>query len=137
MARGDAEAGLRAYARRGRLELVAGETAARDRAVAAWIELRAKHGEGAMMIARRNKDCAALNQAAREALRTEGRVKGPEVELLAVNREDERVSLTIADGDRIRFGENLPHFGVRNGNRATVDAIRRARGQPREVDLRA
>ena len=126
MARGDAEAGLRAYARRGRMELIAGEMAARDRAVAVWTELRAKHGEGAIIITRRNKDSAVLNQFARAALKAERHLTGPEVELPALDREGERGRLALTEGDRVRFGEDLPHFGVRNGSRATIEAIRRA-----------
>ncbi len=44
MARGDAEAGLRAYAREGRVETVSGTDAAMSRVVERWRELRATHG---------------------------------------------------------------------------------------------
>ena len=44
MARGDAEAGLRAYAAEHQVELVSGIEAARGRVIAAWTEQRARHG---------------------------------------------------------------------------------------------
>ncbi|MBL7309618.1 AAA family ATPase, partial [Escherichia coli] len=43
MARGEVEAGLRAYARHGCIELVAGAAAVQARALALWSEARARH----------------------------------------------------------------------------------------------
>ncbi len=126
MARGDAEAGLRAYASWGRLELVAGDNAARDRVIEKWTELRSKHGSGVLIITRRNRDSAALNRSARETLRTEGIIAGQDIEVAALDREDKPVALALAVGDHIRFSENLPRLGVRNGNRARVENVQRA-----------
>ena len=125
MARGDTEAGLRAYANRDRVEFVAGDDAARDQVIAKWKELRARHGRDVLIITRRNQDSAILNRSAREALRAEGLIAAQDIELPAVDREDKRVTLALASGDQIRFGESLPRLGVRNGNRATVERVRR------------
>ncbi|MGX5773883.1 hypothetical protein [Methylorubrum zatmanii] len=60
---------------------------------------------------------------AREVLRAEG-VLGPDCAALStIDREDKATVLPLAIGDRIRFGETLPHLSIRNGNRATVTAI--------------
>lgn len=123
MARGEAEAGLRAYAGRGSVELVDGPEAARARVIALWRELRATHGEDVLIVTQRNRDAAALNALARDALRAEGRL-GPDLaRVRVVDREDRVVELALAVGDRLRFGESLPQFGIRNGNRASVRAV--------------
>ena len=88
MARGDAEAGLRAYASRHRLELVAGDVAARDRVIALWMDLRAAHGNDVLIITRRNEDSAALNRAAREVLKAERLIAGDDIEVAALDRDD-------------------------------------------------
>jgi conjugative relaxase-like TrwC/TraI family protein len=125
MARGEVEAGLRAYAARDCVELVPGPAAAQARAVALWSELRARHGQDVLIVTRRNRDAAALNTLARETLRAEGRLGPDLVRMSALDREDRRVELPLAVGDRLRFGETLPEHGVRNGNRAEVRAITR------------
>lgn len=123
MARGEVEAGLRAYVARDCVELVAGAAAAQARVIALWSELRARHGEDVLIVARRNRDAAALNALAREVLRAEGRL-GPDLaRVSALDREERRVELALAVGDRLRFGETLPELGVRNGNRAEVRAV--------------
>ena len=125
MARGDAEAGLRTYARHERVLLADSAEAALDRTIEIWRKLRTRHGEGVLIASRRNRDATALNARAREALRAEGRLAGPEIEAPALDRESQRVELALSTGDQVRFGENLAHHGVRNGTRATVVAIAR------------
>jgi conjugative relaxase-like TrwC/TraI family protein len=127
MARGDAEAGLRAYAARGCMELVAGGATARERVIALWKEQRAQHGEDVLIVTRRNADCAALNLTAREALKAEGRIHGEDFSAPSIDRDDKAATISLACGDRLRFGESLPHLGVRNGNRGVVDTIERDR----------
>ncbi len=126
MARGDAEAGLRAYADRDRALFVEGAEAARSRTIALWTELRSRHGEDVLIATRRNRDAAALNAQAREVLRREERLRGEDIEAPSINREDKRVPLALAVGDRVRFGETLSAHAIRNGTRATVAAIDRA-----------
>ncbi|TGD95168.1 MobF family relaxase [Methylobacterium nonmethylotrophicum] len=123
MAQGETEAGLRAYAGRGCVELVSGAEAAQVRVIALWREMRARHGEDVLIVTRRNRDAAALNRLAREVLRAEGRLGPDLVEVSALDREDRRVVLPLAVGDRLRFGETLPELGVRNGNRAEVRGV--------------
>ncbi|MGX9984666.1 MobF family relaxase [Methylobacterium fujisawaense] len=123
MARGDAEAGLRAYAAENRVELVAGVEAAQARVIAAWSEQRAANGEDVLIVTRRNADAAALNARVRAVLRAEGRLGPDLLTLPARDRADKLVPLALAVGDTLRFGESLSHLGLRNGNRARVEAI--------------
>lgn len=123
MARGDAEAGLRAYAANDRVELVSGEDAAQARVIKLWRRQREQYGDDVLIVTRRNRDAAALNERARAALHEEG-VLGPDVaEAASLDRSDKRTLIKLAVGDRLRFGETLPQFGVRNGTRAVVDAV--------------
>ena len=124
MARGDAEAGLRAYAGRGRLETVAGTNEAMKRAVERWRELRAEHGDDVLLITRRNADATRLNGFVREVLRAEGRLRGDDLALPSINREGDLVDLSLAPGDLLRFGDTLPELRIRNGTRGTVEAVR-------------
>jgi len=126
LARGDAEAGLRAYVDRNRTILVEGAEAARSRTIALWTELRSFHDEDVLIATRRNRDAAALNAQARDTLRSEGRLRGEDIEAPSIDREDHRVPLALAIGDRVRFGETLSTHAIRNGTRATVAAIDRA-----------
>lgn len=123
MASGDAEAGLRAYAARGHIDLVSGAEAAQTRAIALWSEARTRHGADALIVTRRNADAAALNLRARTALREEGSLGPDLVTLPARDRADRPVGLALAVGDSLRFGESLTHLGIRNGNRARVEAV--------------
>jgi hypothetical protein len=123
MASGDAEAGLRAYETKGHIDLISGAEAAQARAIAVWSEARARHGVDTLIVTRRNADAAALNLRARAALRAEG-LLGPDlVTLPARDRSDKPVGLNLAVGDNLRFGESLTHLGIRNGNRARIEAI--------------
>lgn len=123
MARGDAEAGLRAYANHDRVELVSGPEAAQSRVIALWSAQRAAHGDDVIIVTRRNADAAALNARARTVLRTEGRLGPDVIALPSRNRKDQTVTLSLGLGDSLRFGETLPHLAVRNGNRAVVQGI--------------
>jgi conjugative relaxase-like TrwC/TraI family protein len=123
MARGEVEAGLRAYAARDCVELVSGPESAQARVIALWRELRARHGEDVLIVTRRNRDAASLNRLAREVLRAEGRLGPDLVQVSALDREERRIALALAVGDRLRFGETLPELGVRNGNRAQVRGV--------------
>lgn len=131
MAKGDAEAGLRGYANNQRLELVSGEAEAQARVIQAWNEYRRGHGDDVLIVTRRNADAAALNRAARVVLRTEGRLIGADLSLPTVDREGKIVTIDLAQGDRIRFGENLPQLRIRNGTRGTIEHIGSDRGEPK------
>ena len=126
MARGDAEAGLRAYAERGHVEMVSGQDAAVTRVVECWQALRAEHGDDVLVITRRNADASMLNRVVRAVLRDEGRIADDDVVLRATDRESKPIDLRLAVGDVVRFGESLPDVRVWNGDRGTVEAVRDA-----------
>lgn len=131
MARGDSETGLRAYAQQGRLELVSGEAEAQARVIDIWNAYRHAHGDDVLIITRRNADATALNNAARAILRSEGRLVGQDISLLAVGRDKKIGPIELAQGDQIRFSENLPQFSIRNGSRGIIDRIEIERGKAR------
>ncbi len=123
MARGDSEAGLRAYARHDKVQLVEGEEAARDCALRAWTDFRRIHGQDTLLVTRKNSDATRLNQEARKILRSEGRLTTSEILVSSLDRKKNRVDLALAVGDRVRFGETLSSYGIRNGTRGSVQAI--------------
>ena len=123
MAKGDTEAGLRAYAKNDRIELIPGQAEARARVIQAWSEFRQTHGDDVLIITRRNIDATSLNIAARAMLRVEGQLQGNDFALPAINRDKKIVLIDLAKGDRIRFSENLPLLGIRNGTRGTIERM--------------
>jgi conjugative relaxase-like TrwC/TraI family protein len=125
MALGDSEAGLRVYAEHGRIDLVAGREAAQARAIQAWRDLRNSHGDDVIVVTRRNRDAASLNLAAREVLREEGLIQGKDLSLIAVDRDGALGLLPLATGDRIRFGETLHQYQIRNGTRGNIERCAR------------
>ncbi|PSO21431.1 conjugal transfer protein [Bradyrhizobium sp. MOS003] len=125
MARGDSFAGLRAYAEHRNLELVSGEAMAQARVIEIWSKYRREHGDDVLIVTRRNSDAAALNGAARATLRTEGRLVGEDLSLPAIGRDKKIGTIELAQGDRIRFSENLPEFRIRNGTRGTIERMTR------------
>ena len=125
MAGGDSDAGLRAYAQHRNLELVSGEAKAQARVIEMWSNYRHAHGEDVLIVTRRNSDAAALNTAARAVLRSEGRIGGEDLSLLAVGRDTKIGTIELAQGDLIRFSENLPQFRIRNGTRGTIERLTR------------
>jgi hypothetical protein len=120
MARGDSEAGLRAYAEHDRIEMVAGREDAEAQSIRAWQDLRQTHGDDVIVVTRRNRDAVSLNLAAREVLRAEGLIQGTDVGLTAIDRDGGLAQLPLAQGDRIRFGETLHQHRIRNGTRGNV-----------------
>lgn len=125
MARGDSDAGLRAYAQHRKLEVVSGEAKAQARVIEMWSSYRHAHGDDVLIVTRRNSDAAALNRAARAVLRSEGRLVGEDLPLPAVGRDKKVGTIELAQGDLIRFSENLPRFRIRNGTRATIERVAR------------
>lgn len=121
MAQGDSQAGLRAYAEHGRIDLIAGNEAAQASAIEAWRDFRHAHGNDVLIIARRNRDAGALNLIARKILREEGVIRGDDFRFRAIDRDGAPVQLLLAIGDQIRFGETLHQHRIRNGTRGTVE----------------
>ena len=124
MARGEVEDGLRAYGRHGRIIMVPGVDAARERVIALWTEARARHGDdGAIIATRENRDAAALNAAARAVLRREGKLGAIDRVVQVRDRDDKPKDLALSVGDRLRFRETLSQHGIRNGTRGVVEAL--------------
>jgi conjugative relaxase-like TrwC/TraI family protein len=107
MAQGDSEAGLRVYAEHSRIDLIAGREAAQARTIEAWRNLRQAYGDDVLVVTRRNRDAVALNLLARNILRSEGLIRGEDVDLPSIDRDGDKTTLPVAIGDRIRFGETL------------------------------
>ena len=136
MARGETEAGFRAYARHRHIDLVSGEDAARMATVEKWSELRHRLGDDVLIVTRRNVDAIAINSQARLALRQEGKIAPDEILLPSIGRDDKKRDLAISVGDKIRFGEAIPKHGVRNGTVALVHTIGEDVGTDTRIQLR-
>jgi hypothetical protein len=128
MAQGDSEAGLRVYAEHGRIDLIAGREAAQARTIEAWRNLRQTYGDDVLVVTCRNRDAVALNLAARNALRSEGLIRGDEITLPSVDRDGDKAPLPLAIGDRIRFGETLHQHTIRNGTRGRIEGYAKRSG---------
>jgi hypothetical protein len=115
MAQGDSQAGLRTYAEHGSLDLIAGREAAQERVIEAWQEFRGSHGDDVLIVTRRNRDAVALNLIARDIMRQDGLVRGDDLKVRAVDRDDVPGLLLLAIGDKLRFGETLRQHRIRNG----------------------
>jgi ATP-dependent exoDNAse (exonuclease V) alpha subunit len=125
MAQGDSEAGLRAYAEHGRVDLVAGREAAQSLTIQAWRDLRQSHGDDVIVVTRRNRDAVALNLVAREILREEGLIQGKDLNPVVIDRDGGLAQLPLATGDLVRFGETLPQHRIRNGTRGKIEKCAR------------
>ena len=136
MAQGDSEAGLRAYAEHGRIDLVAGREAAQAITIQAWQDLRQSHGDDVIVVTRRNRDAVALNLVARKVLREEGLINGPDLSPLVIDRDGVLGPLPLATGDVVRFGETLPQHRIRNGTRGKVEKCARCAGGSIRVAIR-
>ncbi len=136
MARGNCEAGVRAYARNDRIELVDGEDEAQARAIEAWTSFRKQYGDDTLIITRRNADATSLNQAARATLRAEGHLKSDDVIVPSTDRTGKIRGISLAIGDIVRFGETINAFGIRNGTRAVVSGLNPTDGGNLDVAFR-
>jgi hypothetical protein len=136
MAQGDSEAGLRAYAEHGQVDLVAGPEAAQALTIQAWRDLRQSHGNDVIVVTRRNRDAVALNLIARKVLREEGLIHGPDLSPVVINRDGVLGPLPLATGDLVRFGETLPQHRIRNGTRGKVEKCARGVGGSIRVAIR-
>ncbi|TQN61477.1 AAA family ATPase [Agrobacterium tumefaciens] len=118
---GDAKVALNAFAERGLLTEVNGQTAA-IRAVVDRIEdtLLGAHPETALILARTNAEVAAIGQEVRGRLRNHGIVTGEDMAVTAVTPSGHATSLAFASGDRIRFLTRNDDLGVVNGTVGTI-----------------
>jgi ATP-dependent exoDNAse (exonuclease V) alpha subunit len=136
MAQGDSQAGLRAYAEHGRIDLVAGREAAQAITIQAWRDLRQSHGNDVIVVTRRNRDAVALNLVVRKVLREEGLIHGPDLSPVVIDRDGNLGPLPLATGDLVRFGETLPQHRIRNGTRGKVEKCARGAGGSIRVAIR-
>lgn len=136
MAQGDSQAGLRAYAQHGSIDLIAGNEAAQTGAIEAWRDLRRSHGNDVLIITRRNRDAGTLNLIARKILREEGVIRGDDFRFRAIDRDGAPVQLLLAIGDQVRFGETLHQHQIRNGTRGTVEGCWRTSSGSTRVGVR-
>jgi len=136
MAQGDSEAGLRAYAEHGRIDLVAGREAAQAITIQAWRDLRQSHGDDVIVVTRRNRDAVALNLVARKVLREEGLIHGSDLSPVVIDRDGVLGPLPMATGDLVRFGETLPQHRIRNGTRGKIEKLSRGVGGSIRVAIR-
>jgi hypothetical protein len=68
------------------------------------------------------------------SLRAEGRLVGQDLSLTTVGRDRKIGQIEIAQGDRIRFGENLPQFRIRNGTRGVIELLESDRNEVKLAD---
>ena len=125
LARGDVAPAIDAYQTHGAIENVEGRDALLDRTIERWRELRTLHGDDVLLVTRRNRDVAALNDRARSVLRIEGTIAPDDRQLPNVDRQGRRSTIDLAIGDRVRFGASHVRLGLRNGTRARVLSIGR------------
>lgn len=118
---GDAKTALNAFAERGLLTEVDGQTAA-IRAVVDRVEdtLLGAHPETALILARTNAEVAAIGQEVRRRLRSHGIVTGEDVAVTTVTPSGHATRLSLASGDRIRFLTRNDDLGVVNGTAGTI-----------------
>jgi ATP-dependent exoDNAse (exonuclease V) alpha subunit len=113
--RGVAAPALAAYAEHGRVHAGGSTAETRARLVEDWWDAAQRIGVGgAVMLAHRRADVAALNEAARHRAREAGHLTGPDV---PVGKRE------YAVGDRVMCRKNNPTDGLVNGTRATITAI--------------
>lgn len=121
---GDAMAGLDAFTGRGLLKEAEGQAEA-IRSVVDHVQdmLLGERPEEALILARTNAEIAAIGREVRARLRENGRLTGPDVEIVAVTPSGHTARLELAEGDRIRFRVRNDQLGVVNGTVATVTNV--------------
>ena len=139
LAEGRVDPALAAYGRRGFVHAHATTEEARHALVEAWNEHRQERpGDVQIMLAFKRDDVLALNLAAREKMREDGRLRGKDHHV-----ETSRGARDFAVGDRIYFTKNDRELGVLNGSLGTLESgrgsevvIRLDEGRRVAVDLR-
>ncbi|MET4720791.1 ATP-dependent exoDNAse (exonuclease V) alpha subunit [Bradyrhizobium japonicum] len=125
-AKGNAAAGLEAYAVRGLLLGCAGARATIRSAVDRYMDVQARlPDQKHLLIAKSNKTVRALNTEIRSRLRDADILSGPDHVVVAGDASGCRFRLHLAVGDRIRFGirQDKIGTGVINGTVGRVEKI--------------
>jgi len=102
-----------AYQQHGRIHTAPTADQTRTRLVDDWWHA-SKTGEDAIILAHRRTDVAELNQLARNTMRAEGRLRGPELQLPGG---------AFAAGDLVVIKRNDHQHGVANGERGTITHV--------------
>jgi conjugative relaxase-like TrwC/TraI family protein len=126
LAKGDVASAIDAIAERGCLLESSGAAATVKTAVDSYFSHQAdaphcKH----LLICKSNATRLALDSEVRKRLRAEGLIKGKDVTINAVTPSGRAYRLSLAKGDRIRFGIrcNVGGAGVINGTTATIREV--------------
>ncbi|MBZ9717843.1 Ti-type conjugative transfer relaxase TraA [Mesorhizobium sp. AD1-1] len=118
LATGRIGAAIDAYAAQGMVHQAATRDEARSDLVERWDRDRQAHPEASRIIlTHTNDEVRALNQAARERMRTAGDL-GDEVQLNV-----ERGARNFARGDRVMFLRNERSLGVKNGTLGVIEEV--------------
>lgn len=126
LARGEVQAALEAYRAQGHVKQHQTDTDAMGALVAEWAQGLGKTTPG-LMLAVANKDVAAMNQAARTAMRAAG-LLGEDTKIKArdegIGKPTRDFHLRIAEGELLLFTKNDKTLGVKNGTLGTLVAIK-------------
>lgn len=122
--KGDAEAALQSFADRN-LFKESDNAAAAIKAAVDHVEsfLVGADRRSALIIAKTNKEVAAISSEVRNRLRQHGLLEGADVIVDAVTSSGHANKLTLATGDRIRFLVRNDKLGVINGTEATITKV--------------
>lgn len=104
--------------------------------VAAWRAYELAHPDkSSLILAHSNDSARALGAQVRDIRKAEGRVTGPDYVLPAAHG-GKGYALTLAQGDRVRFGSNDEEgIGAINGTLGTLTSIRRFMGSNGQPDF--
>jgi conjugative relaxase-like TrwC/TraI family protein len=121
---GRADKAIAAFEEKKALRWCSNERDAVRTAVADWKAVKDRAPDKtAMVVARTNKQVAALNAEMREHLRETGQIRGKEHMVKAVDASGRSHDLPIAVGDQIMFRKRIDALGVINGTAGIVRSI--------------
>ena len=125
---GEMASGLEAFESRGLVHMIDGEKATQAALVDAWLRFETQNpSKASLILAHSNADARALGERVREIRKTQGRVTGPEFTLTGTH-SNKSYQLTLAAGDRIKFGLNAEEgIGAINGTLGYVVSIKPVR----------
>ncbi|WP_371422028.1 MobF family relaxase [Tardiphaga sp.] len=122
--KGNAAAGLKAFAERGLLIEAQGAKAAIASILDAAEGIAARDSDASVLIlAKSNAAVTAVSRVARERRKAAGLVKGCEVSFAAATPSGHTTQISLAAGDQIRFLARNDDLGVINGTIGTVTKV--------------
>jgi conjugative relaxase-like TrwC/TraI family protein len=121
---GRADSAIFALEERKALRWCGNETEAVRTAVADWKAAKdVRPDKTAMVMARTNRQVAALNAEMRHHLRETGRIQGKDHTIQAIDAAGRPFDLPLAPGDQIMFRKRIDALGVINGTTGIVTSI--------------